>query len=101
MDALDTKATKSSRIFKLRHLEQATNTERPNPLVYTIKGGKLILHNPVQFDLPFGGKYELSEIDLRKPIALAGGYACSQVESCVEFVKSVCASAPVQCGHSE
>jgi hypothetical protein len=93
---LAAKALKSLREF--RHSEHGTNQvpAKLETLRYTINGWKLILHNPVQFNLPFRGNFELSEIDLKKPSAIAGGYACSQVENCVEFVKRVCASASIE-----
>jgi hypothetical protein len=56
---------------------------------YTIKNWKLILHEPVEFDLPAGGKFELSEIDLKKPAASAAAYACSQVKDCIELVQKL------------
>src|SRR5215471_12160491 len=94
--ALAAKALKSLKEIKHRHWEHVTNKVHPGQgtLAYTIKGWKLVLHEPVQFSLPLRGSFERAEIDLRKPALFAGGYACSQVESCVAFVKKVCDSVP-------
>jgi len=57
-----------------------------DPAKYTIENWKLILRKPVEFDLPGGGKFRLTEIDLKKP---AAAYGCSQVKECVELVQKL------------
>ena len=56
---------------------------------YSIKNWKLILNEPIEFDLPAGGKFQLSEIDLKKPATGAAGYACYQVKGCIELVQKL------------
>jgi len=94
--ALAARAVKSLKEIKHRHWEHGTNKVHPGEgaPAYTIKGWKLVLHQPVQFSLPFQGSFEIAEIDLGKPALTAGGYACSQLESCVAFVKKVCDLVP-------
>ena len=56
---------------------------------YTIENWKLILHEPLEFDLPAGGKFKLSEINLKKPAAIAAASACYQVRGCIEQVQKL------------
>ena len=89
-----TKAHKSLKEFRGGHGEHATVHSEQDTFAYTVKGWKLTLDKPVRFNLPFGGNFELSEIDLKDATIIAGGLACSQVESCVELVKKICALIP-------
>ena len=56
---------------------------------YSIKNWTLTLNKPVHFKLPGGGNFEVGEIDLKKPGALAGGVLCVNVKGCGEMVESL------------
>jgi hypothetical protein len=97
--AVAAKAFKSLKEFKGKRSEHGTVHSGQDTFAYTVKGWKLTPHKPVQFNLPFRGNFELSEINLKMPSVLAGGSACSQVESCVELVRRICAlAASAKCG---
>ena len=56
---------------------------------YSVRNWTLTLNKPVHFKLPGGGDFEVIDIDLKKPGALAGGVLCIKVKGCGEMVESL------------
>jgi hypothetical protein len=68
---------------------------------YSIRNWTLTLNKPVHFKLPGGGDFEVIDIDLKKPGALAGGVLCIKVKGCGEMVESLRAAVAGQKGDED
>jgi hypothetical protein len=53
---------------------------------WSVKNMTLSLDPPFRYELPLRGHLELTEVDLKVPILLAGGYFCYRVKVCVDWV---------------